>query len=112
MSIAGERRLVSWLVARAWVPNAEGRPYVRHKNGNTRDNRADNLEWCEKPEKGNRRGPKPAMRRLGRFSPEGEMQKEYRSVAEAAEDTGLKAVDVRAAAQRRGRTGGYLWLWL
>ena len=38
------------LVADAWVPNPENLPYIRHKNGNTLDNRADNLEWTNDPE--------------------------------------------------------------
>lgn len=33
------------LVAATWVPNPQNLPYIRHKNGNTLDNRADNLEW-------------------------------------------------------------------
>lgn len=38
------------LVAATWVPNPQNLPYVRHKNGNTLDNRADNLEWTSDPE--------------------------------------------------------------
>ena len=41
---------VAYLVARAFVPNLEGRPWLRHKNGNTRDDRAENLEWSEQKE--------------------------------------------------------------
>lgn len=38
------------LVASTWVPNPQNLPYIRHKNGNTLDNRADNLEWSSDPE--------------------------------------------------------------
>lgn len=42
--------LVHELVAATWVPNPQNLPYIRHKNGNTLDNRADNLEWTSDPD--------------------------------------------------------------
>lgn len=35
------------LVAKAFVENPEGYPEINHKDGNTLNNVADNLEWCE-----------------------------------------------------------------
>ena len=42
--------LVAYLVAKNFVPNPDNLPYVRHKDGNKLNNRADNLEWSDTKE--------------------------------------------------------------
>ena len=97
-------------VARAFVPNAAGRAYVRHLNGVLSDNRACNLEWCEEPERSRRRGPKPRMCPVVRIAGDGSVRM-FRDVSEAALESGVGAGLIRAAIRRGGRSGGYAWRW-
>lgn len=111
VNIHGERRKVAYLVARAFVRNQEGRPFVRHINGDVTDNRADNLEWSEVEEK-----KKPGRKGLGGICTawrlDGERVKSWNDPYEAALETGVEVRLVRKALRGEQKTaGGLLWRW-
>ena len=45
----GEKKCIQIhrLVASAFIPNPRGCPIINHKDENPRNNRVDNLEWCD-----------------------------------------------------------------
>lgn len=108
VNLGGRRMRIADLVAGAFLEREEGKPWVRHRNGDVRDNRACNLEWSADREES--RGRRSAVRWVEAWTVGGEVAGIWRSVREASAVTGVGEAAIRSALRGRQRTaGGLLW---
>jgi len=99
-----ERVSVCYLVARAFLRNAEMRPYVRHLDGDARNNRVENLEWCETKERCGKGAGRPEVRKkVMAYDLEGEFVGKYDSVKKASEALGVARSLIRNCAEGRAK---------
>lgn len=127
--------LIHRLVAEAFIPNPDNKPFVDHINTNIKDYRVENLRWVTAKENANnkltlvhcrentytkertdkiletKRGKsyKGAPKRVFQFTKDGVFIKEYSSVAEAIREIGKNIGIYRALNDPTMSAGGYLW---
>lgn len=104
---------VSYMVARAFVNNLCLRQYVRHKDADSSNNCAGNLEWCEFQEviKVDPKGGK-VQRTKGvlQYTKDGELVRRWNSVSEASRNTDLQRGRILEVIKgKRNSAGGYVW---
>lgn len=109
------------LVAVTFIPNAENKPEVNHKNGVRHESYVENLEWVTRQENVDdiykvrkvkikcgieHRGSKPVYQ----FTKTGKLLNVYPSVNTAAEKTGARYNNIsQCAHMARPTAGGFKW---
>jgi hypothetical protein len=99
------------LVAKEWVENKMRWLYVRHKDGDVRNNRAENLEWC--PDKEVVRGCKSKLaRKVLQLDMMGGLVGKFNSVSDASMVTGVDKSSISRCCRGSAMSaGGYRWRW-
>lgn len=111
--------LVHRLVCEAFIPNPLGKVEVNHKDENSKNNNATNLEWVTAKENNNygtrkKRARKAIVEAQGRavrqLSRDGELVAEYESLSAACNATGTHVPNIVKCAKGIYKTaGGYIW---
>lgn len=109
---------VARLVAMAFIPNPDNKPFVDHIDTNRRNNHADNLRWCDQSE--NQKNPISRKRygdaksfRVVQLTKENIVMRIWPSLTEAERSGGFNRNQISKVCNGRLKTHhGYKWQYL
>lgn len=115
-----QNQYIHRVVALIWIPNPEKKKEVNHIDGNKINNEISNLEWVTNSENQLHKThilkkTVTSNRKIGMFSKEGELIKEFNSIVEAGTYFGKSRINIDNALkhkQNQQTAYGFVWKYL
>jgi hypothetical protein len=126
----GTQRYIHRLVAKAFIPNPEGKPEVDHIDNNKRNNDVSNLRWVTHKENQNntitrarmledtsrfisqKGADNPFSRKVRMYSLDGEYARTFDCLSDAAEFVGISCDGIgKVCRGERFSAGGFIWAY-
>ena len=101
--------LVHRLVAIAFIPNPNNYKYVNHKDENTMNNSAANLEWCTN----SYNLIYSIGKKIAQYSKNGELIKTFNSIVDASREYNIPTTNISKCCKgKRHSAGKYIWKYV
>ena len=103
------------LVAEAFIPNLDNKPYINHKNAIRNDNTIQNLEWCTQKENilhaykiGSRQ-----TKRIQQYDLKNDLIRNWSSIKDASQKLKISNGHICSCCKgKRKSAGGFIWKYI